>query len=447
MTINEKNRLENKCNDAVVSIYGDSLPLLVCVRLQRELEFITTNNYTRVFTLATDIAEYVKRRGYRITTRGTTGSSLVAYLLGISNVNPLPPHYTCKSCHFTDFIDYNLLYPKEGYDYPKRLCPACGMIMDSYGADIPLEIIFEKNSFKPDIFLNVPSSIHKDIINYIKTLYCDEYQFVRAGTSIQKKDGSFFKGVHPGRVYLVNNNVILSDYTQLRDCAADDIFQMPITDTDYHDLDKMVKLDHITILSFPYLDVLCDLERITGVNLDGIDLSDRKILTLIRREYFSFVPDFYSYQKSNKIVKEVIDEVDPISFSDIVLILGLLSGVNTWFNNGEKSVNMGIKSECLISCRDDIFQELNCLGVDSQKAIAIMKRITQGKGLSDAEESIMKKAGVSSWYIDSCRKIKYLFPKAQLVEYAIMYCRLAYYKAYFPEIFLDVTQKYTKSEE
>ena len=97
MTINEKNRLENRCNDAVVSIYGDSLPLFVCVRLQRELEFITTNNYTRVFTLATDIAEYVKSRGYRITTRGTTGSSLVAYLLGISNVNPLPPHYTCKS--------------------------------------------------------------------------------------------------------------------------------------------------------------------------------------------------------------------------------------------------------------------------------------------------------------------------------------------------------------
>lgn len=439
-------RLKKRCMDAAVSIFGNpSLPEEVSKRLTLELDAITSNGYASDYLFASSLADKASELGYPASTRGVLSSSFLAYLCGISKVNPLPLHYHCPEyCHYFTLADYDKGYDARGHTRSVELsydflddhhCPICGTKLKLMGNDLQAEMFLGKDYRRePNIILNFPVSIRNKILRYMVEQF-PEYQFIRAGTSIVRSDGSVFKGIHPGGVFIVPKEIDIKEYTLLRECDPDDEFQMPITDTDFHELDKVFR--RYDILTLPLLDKLHDLADEFDVNLDEIDLYDRGIIGVFQREGLSFIPMHLNYPPYNQVEQQIFSFYKPNRFSDIVRIRGLMSGVNTWIGNGDELIQMGINPRKLISCRDDVYQELIEKDIDRDKAWDIMMGIVRGGGISEEDRSIMVEAGIPSWYIDSCSNIRYLFPKSQAIEYTILYAQLAYFRAYHADELSD----------
>ena len=424
------NKLRSLCENRAKEIYGQTLPIVVSDRLRTELDSITDNQSSSDYLLATAIADYSKNQRYPVSTRGLIASTFVAFLCGFTSVNPLPAHRWCEKCHRFELADVN--YRTMGYDLDDKECPKCGSLMRADGANILPEIALGLNLDKePDLSLNLAEEMRPSIIECIKNTFTNS-NIYRAGTKSFDNSGKIREGVHPGGIFIVPGEIDISKYTYLRETWFDD-FDVPVTEKDYHELwEDFKKYD---LFTHRYLDLLHKLEISTEIGSQEIRMNDKNVLGVFLQDGFSFLPDDSVDENAKSIYESAINAVQPSCFSELAGISAVMHGVETWKGNGEELIEEGKSINEIITCRDDIMQYLIECGVDKEYAYLIMNRVRLGKGLNKNMEDELFFSYVPDWYIESCNKIKYVFPKSHAVEYMLMYWKLAYYYHYFPEEF------------
>ncbi|MDO4553115.1 MAG: PolC-type DNA polymerase III, partial [Bacillota bacterium] len=407
--------------------------------------------------------------------RGSVGSSLAATMAGITEVNPLPPHYICsrEGCYHTEFItdgSYDC-----GADLPDKSCPLCGAPLRKEGFHIPFETFlgFEGNK-EPDIDLNFAGEYQTQAHKYVEEIFGKENVF-RAGTisTVESKTAYGFvrkyfegrgepvnkweadrltecctgirrtTGQHPGGIIIVPRDKEICDFCPIQHPANDSSSGVVTTHFDYHSIDKnLLKLD---ILGHDVPTMLRMLRDMTGVDPLSIALGDQKVMSLflgtealdIRDPDYPFTHGSYGVPEfGTSFVRQMLDDIRPTRFADLVRISGFSHGTNVWLNNAKDFIKSGEASiSDAISTRDDIMNYLIIKGVPAESAFNIMEKVRKGKGVSEKDAALMKENRVPDWYIESCRRISYMFPKAHAVAYTLMSYRMAYYKVYYPQAF------------
>ncbi len=452
-------------------IYGDPLPDLIEKRLERELKAIIGNGYSVLYLIAKKLVDKSKADGYVVGSRGSVGSSLVAYLLGITEVNPLPPHYVCPKCKYVEFDES----VGSGYDLPDSACPRCGTRLLKNGQNIPFEVFMGFEGDKvPDIDLNFSGEYQDRAHRHIEDLFGKDHVY-RAGTintvasrsargfvkSFEEKIGVKLRraeferlvlkvtgvkrttGQHPGGLMIIPKDKEVYDFTPIQYPANDRKAGVLTTHFAYeHIHDDLVKIDALGHDDPTFIRYL---KELTGVDPMDIPMDDRDTLKLFSSvEPLNLKPedlgsDVGTYgipEFGTRFVRGMLQETRPKSFADLVRISGLSHGTDVWLNNARDWINRGLATlSDVISCRDDIMNFLIQKGMNHSKAFKIMEKVRKGKGISEEDEEEMKKLGVPRWYIESCKKIKYLFPKAHAVAYVSMAFRIAYFKVHYPLAF------------
>jgi len=451
--------------------YGDPLPEPVYQRIERELKSIIDNGYAVLYLIAKKLVEKSKSDGYVVGSRGSVGSSFVATMLGITEVNPLPPHYYCPKCHHFEFDDSQ----ESGYDLPLKRCPECGSTMISDGQNIPFETFMGfKGDKVPDIDLNFSGDYQSIGHKFIEELFGHDHVF-RAGTistiaertaygfvkgyvektgeKMNKAEMDYYAfmltgvkrttGQHPGGLMIVPKDLDIHQFTAVQRPANDMSSDVVTTHFDYQSIhDTLVKLD---ILGHDDPTTMKMLKEITEIDPMTIPMNDRETLEIfssikplkISKSDFDHdvgtvgIPEF-----GTQFVKQMLVETRPKSFGDLVRISGLSHGTDVWSNNAQSVIkSQKATLETVIACRDDIMLYLIKKGIDNSSAFGIMEKVRKGKGLKDEDIKIMKDHGVPDWYIESCQKIRYLFPKAHAAAYVSMAFRIAYFKIHHPLAF------------
>lgn len=459
--------------------FGEPLPAVVAERLERELQAIIGNNYAVLYLIAHKLVRKSLEDGYLVGSRGSVGSSLVATMCEITEVNPLPPHYVCPDCHWTEFVADGSV--GSGFDLPGRACPNCGRAqVDKDGHDIPFETFMGFEGDKvPDIDLNFSGEEQHRIHRFTEELFGSQYVF-RAGTisTIAEKTAYGFvrawmregetervlreaeidrlaKGIagvkrttgqHPGGLMVVPAGYEVEDFCPVQFPADDKEATMRTTHFDYHSIhDNLTKLD---ILGHDDPTALRLLQDITGVDVTGIAMDDPKVLSLFRGvDALGLaagqlpldlgtvaVPEF-----GTMFVRQMLKETGPDSFSDLVRISGLSHGTDVWLGNAQELIRAETCTlKEVIPSRDDIMVYLMYQGVEPRTAFKIMEDVRKGKGVKPEYAELMQAHGVPRWYIESCNKIKYMFPKAHATAYVMMGLRVAWFKVYYPKEFYAV---------
>ena len=471
------------CYDKAHEIYGPDLPDIVEERLQRELNSIISNGFAVMYIIAQKLVWDSNDHGYLVGSRGSVGSSFVATMAGITEVNPLSAHYICPKCHYVDFdSDAVRPYSKKGMsgcDMPDRDCPVCGTPLQKEGHDIPFETFLGfKGNKEPDIDLNFSGEYQSKAHKYVEVIFGEGKAF-RAGTigTLAEKTayGYVYKyfeerdihkrrcemerlaegctgvkrttGQHPGGIIVVPHEHEIYEFTAIQHPANDVNTDIITTHFEYHSIDhNLLKLD---ILGHDDPTMIRRLEDLTGMDATTIPLDDPEVMSLFHStdilgitpediggiEMGSLgVPEF-----GTEFVMQMLKDTNPKCFSDLVRISGLSHGTDVWLGNAQTLIEEG-KAEIstAICCRDDIMTYLINMGLDKEQSFTIMESVRKGKGLKPEWEEEMTSHGVPDWYIWSCKKIKYMFPRAHAVAYVMMSNRIAYYKVYHPVEFYAV---------
>lgn len=472
---NSDKDLRKICYDKAHSMYGENLPPQVEQRLEKELTSIIGNGFAVMYIIAQKLVWKSNEDGYLVGSRGSVGSSFVATMSGITEVNPLPAHYYCPKCHFVDFDseEVKAFAGKSGCDMPDRDCPVCGEPLVKDGHEIPFETFLGFYGDKePDIDLNFSGEYQNHAHDYTEVIFGAGQTF-RAGTigTLAEKTafGYVYKyfqekeihkrrpemeriaqgcvgvrrttGQHPGGIVVLPIGEEIYSFTPVQRPANDMTTQTITTHFDYHSIDhNLLKLD---ILGHDDPTMIRFLEDLTGVDAQTIRFDDEKVLSLFEDlsalkitpedldgiDLGSLgVPEF-----GTEFVMQMLRDTKPKTFSDLVRISGLSHGTDVWLNNAQYFIAQGnCELSTAICTRDDIMTYLIHQGVENGLAFKIMESVRKGKGLQPHMEEAMKEAGVPEWYMESCKRIKYMFPKAHAAAYVMMAFRIAYFKVYYP---------------
>ena len=475
--------LRDICYKKAHEMYGESLPEVVTERLERELKSIIGNGFAVMYIIAQKLVWKSNDDGYLVGSRGSVGSSFVATMAGITEVNPLSPHYICPGCHYSDFDSEEMkrFSGMAGCDMPDKDCPVCGMKLKKEGFDIPFETFLGfKGNKEPDIDLNFSgdyqSKAHKytEVIfgagqtyragtigtladktafGYVKRYYeergiskrnCEIDRIVLGCTGIRRTTGQ-----HPGGIIVLPLGETIYSFTPIQHPANDMTTDIVTTHFDYHSIDhNLLKLD---ILGHDDPTMIRMLEDLTGIDATAIPLDDPAVMSLFQNtDALGIKPEDIGGTRlgslgipefGTEFAMQMLIDTHPTHFSDLVRIAGLAHGTDVWLNNAQTLIQEGKATISTAICtRDDIMIYLIGMGMDSEQAFTIMESVRKGKGLKPEWEQAMTEHGVPDWYIWSCKKIKYMFPKAHAAAYVMMawriaYCKinypLAYYAAYF----------------
>ncbi len=468
--------LRQICWTTAKSIYGDPLPDIVEKRLSRELHSIIDHGYAVMYVVAQLLVEKSMRDGYLVGSRGSVGSSFAATMSGITEVNPLPAHYICPNCKHSDFT--NSEGCDCGVDMLDKKCPICDTDYRKDGFSIPFEVFlgFEGDK-EPDIDLNFAGEYQATAHKYTEEIFGKDNVY-RAGTigTIASKTAYGFvmkyfeqggematkwetdrltqcctgvkrtTGQHPGGIMIVPQHMDIYDFCPIQFPANDATSGIITTHFDYNSISgRLLKLD---ILGHDVPTMIKMLQDLTGIDPLKVPLRDQRVNSIFngidgigiqiknyKYNHGSFgIPEF-----GTKFVRQMLDATNPSNFSDLVRISGLSHGTNVWINNAQELI-LGGKAvlQDVISTRDDIMNYLINKGLPNKLAFKIMENVRKGKGVSEEEAAEMRKHHVPEWYIESCRRIEYMFPKAHAVAYVMMSYRIAYYKVYYPLEFYAV---------
>ncbi len=470
---NAEENLEKLCYETARQLYGDPLPQLVEQRLQKELKAIIGNGYAGLYWTARQLVQKSNSDGYMVGSRGSVGSSFAACMSGITEVNPLPPHYLCLDCHYHEFFTSGEV--GAGIDLPRKNCPECGKPLHRDGFDIPFEVFLGFDGDKvPDIDLNFSGEYQATIQKYTEELFGEEYVF-RAGTVGTLADKTAFgfvknyldetnqvkrkaeinrmvkklvgvkrtTGQHPGGMIVVPKDMEIFDFTPIQYPANDPKSGVVTTHFEFSYIhDSLVKLDN---LGHKGPTMMRMFEEFSGVKVTDIPMDDPDTMAIFRgleslgvtEEQIGTpigtlgVPEF-----GTGFTRQVLEDILPTTFADLVAIMGLTHGTDVWLNNAQNLIRDKVTDfKNVIACRDDIMVYLMHKGVSASDAFRIMEQVRKGRGLTDEDIKLMKQFDVPDWYIESCFKIKYMFPKAHAVAYAFTAYRAAYFKVHHPAAF------------
>ena len=464
---NSDEDLTRICYETAHKMYGKELPLIVKERLEKELDAIIKNGFSVIYIIASKTVKKSNEDGFLVGSRGSVGSSFVATCAGITEVNPLKPHYRCPNCGYSDFsIDETKV--KSGYDLEDKECPVCHSMLKGDGHNIPFETFLGFNCDKvPDIDLNFSSKNQASAHNYIRELFGKDNVF-RAGTisgAAEKTAFGYVKGYfedkmktankaeitriakmiegvkrttgqHPGGLIVIPSYMDVYDFTPIQFPADDINSDWLTTHFDFNSIhDNVLKLDMLGHVDPTALRML---QNLTGIDPKTIPMNDPKVLSLFNgndsildSKNISAIglPEF-----GTSLARRMLQETSPKNFSELIQICGLAHGTDVWFGNARELIkNETCKLMDVIGCRDDIMVTMLEYGLEPLDAFNIMEYVRKAKTtLTEEQAKIMKEHNVPDWYIDSCRKIVYMFPKAHAVAYTMMSIRVAYFKYYYP---------------
>ena len=475
--------LREICYNRAHEIYGDDLPERVTSRLEKELNSIIGNGYAVMYIIAQKLVWDSNDHGYLVGSRGSVGSSFAATMSGITEVNPLPAHYICPECHFVDFDSEQVQkYAKmgmSGFDMPDAYCPKCGAKMTKEGQDIPFETFLGfKGNKEPDIDLNFSNEYQSKAHAFTEVIF-GKGQTFKAGTigTVAEKTAYGFvmkyfadksektghpivkrrceierisegctdirrtTGQHPGGIVVLPIGEEIHSFTPVQHPANDMKTSITTTHFDYHSIDhNLLKLDILGHLDPTMIRMLQDL---TGLDPLEIPLDSKEVMSLFQNtSALGITPQDIGGCKLGALgipefgtdfAMQMLIDTKPQYFSDLVRIAGLAHGTDVWLGNAQTLIKEGKATISTAICtRDDIMVYLIQKGLESEQAFTIMEKVRKGKGLTPEQEEVMRAHDVPDWYIWSCKKIKYMFPKAHAAAYVMMAWRVAYCKVFYP---------------
>ncbi len=452
--------------------FEGKVPDIVQERLQTELDSIIRNGFGVHYYIAHLLVKKSNEDGYIVGSRGSVGSSFTATMAGITEVNPLKPHYLCPHCHYSEWIDDPEV--KSGFDLPDKPCPHCGTMMHGDGHNIPFQTFLGFHADKtPDIDLNFSNEYQAKAHAFIKQVFGEKYAY-RAGTigtvadktaygyvsgwcekmhkTISKAYHDYLAlgctdvkrttGQHPGGIVIIPEGYEVEDFTPIQYPANDPSSEWKTTHYDFHDIhDNILKFD---ILGHVDPTAMRLLSQISPTDPRSIPMNDEETLSLFYSDQALRADPRIYHQETGALglpefgtenTRRILEEVRPHKFSELVMISGLSHGTDVWRGNSQELFENGHSLEEVIACRDDIMTYLMEKKMEPIDAFRIMEDVRHGRGLTVEQAELMRQFQVPEWYIDSCQKIKYMFPKAHAVAYVIMAVRVAWYKVHEPQNF------------
>ncbi|MBF0778377.1 PolC-type DNA polymerase III [Streptococcus cuniculi] len=457
-------------------VYGNPLPDIIDLRIEKELTSILGNGFAVIYLASQMLVTRSNERGYLVGSRGSVGSSFVATMIGITEVNPMPPHYVCPNCQHSEFITDGSY--GSGFDMPDKACPECGHKYAKDGQDIPFETFLGFDGDKvPDIDLNFSGDDQPDAHLDVRKIFGDQYAF-RAGTvgtvaaktaygfvrGYERDYGKFYRdveverlaagaagvkrttGQHPGGIVVIPNYMDVYDFTPVQYPADDLTASWQTTHFNFHDIDENVlKLD---VLGHDDPTMIRKLQDLSGIDPQTIPADDKGVMALFSgTEVLGVTPEQIGTptgmlgipEFGTNFVRGMVEETHPTTFSELLQLSGLSHGTDVWLGNAQDLIKAGIADlSTVIGCRDDIMVYLMHAGLPPKMAFNIMERVRKGAWLKISEDErsgyiqAMKDNNVPDWYIESCGKIKYMFPKAHAAAYVMMALRVAYFKVHHP---------------